>query len=97
MRFDTVTSALLLALLPLAVHGQVFNVVQDYSGPTFFEEWDFFGNYDNLTGGMRILQALAAVQADKFLRTRHLAQQRECSEAEISLRFAFWDSHLEGG
>ena len=28
-----------------------FDVVRDYSGSTFFDGWDFYGNLDNLTWG----------------------------------------------
>ena len=28
-----------------------FTLVQDYSGNGFFDAWDFYGNYDNLTNG----------------------------------------------
>lgn len=28
-----------------------FSLVQDYSGSGFFDGWDFYGNYDNLTNG----------------------------------------------
>ena len=43
----------LASLAPLLPSAQAvtFQVVQDFSGPTFFDKWDFFGNYDNLTGG----------------------------------------------
>ncbi|KII91131.1 glycoside hydrolase family 16 protein [Plicaturopsis crispa FD-325 SS-3] len=30
---------------------RAYNIVQDYSGQNFFDGWDFFGNYDNLTLG----------------------------------------------
>lgn len=53
------TSSLLPVLVFLASLGPLlstvqaasFSVVQDFSGSTFFDKWDFFGNYDNLTGG----------------------------------------------
>ncbi|KAF8155738.1 concanavalin A-like lectin/glucanase domain-containing protein [Crassisporium funariophilum] len=32
-------------------HVNAFNVAQDYSGATFFNEWDFYGKYDDLTLG----------------------------------------------
>ena len=41
----------LLGLLLPSVRAESFKVVQDFSGSTFFDKWDFFGNYDNLTGG----------------------------------------------
>lgn len=28
-----------------------FDIVKDYSGVTFFDEWDFYGHWDNLTLG----------------------------------------------
>jgi len=28
-----------------------YDLVRDYSGSTFFDRWDFFGNWDNLTNG----------------------------------------------
>ena len=28
-----------------------YNLVREYSGSSFFEGWDFYGNYDNLTNG----------------------------------------------
>ena len=33
-----------------------FNLVKDYSGNSFFDEWDFYGNWDNLTNGALILR-----------------------------------------
>ncbi len=27
------------------------DLLKDYSGATFFDEWDFYGGYDNLTLG----------------------------------------------
>ena len=29
-----------------------YNLVKEYSGQNFFNGWDFYGNYDNLTSGM---------------------------------------------
>lgn len=29
-----------------------YNIVDDFSGLTFFDNWDFYGNYDNLTLGV---------------------------------------------
>jgi len=28
-----------------------YNLARDYSGSSFFSQWDFYGNYDNLTSG----------------------------------------------
>ncbi|KAF4579471.1 hypothetical protein EYR40_000356 [Pleurotus pulmonarius] len=39
-----------LALLPIQCLAQ-YSLVRDYSGSGFFDEWNFFGNADNLTSG----------------------------------------------
>ena len=41
---------LLLLLFPIA-NAATFNLLDDFSGETFFEKWDFYGTYDNLTLG----------------------------------------------
>ncbi len=28
-----------------------YNIVDNFAGLTFFDDWDFYGNYDNLTLG----------------------------------------------
>ena len=28
-----------------------YNIIKDYSGDTFFDDWDFYGSWDNLTLG----------------------------------------------
>jgi len=28
-----------------------YSLVREYSGQTFFDRWDFYGNVDNLTNG----------------------------------------------
>ena len=30
-----------------------YNLLEDFSGNTFFNTWDFYGNYDNLTLGQQ--------------------------------------------
>lgn len=42
------TTLLSLASVALAAN---FTLVQDYSGNGFFDAWDFYGQYDNLTNG----------------------------------------------
>jgi len=37
-----------LSLLPRSVS---YDLVRDYSGTTFFDRWDFYGSWDNLTLG----------------------------------------------
>jgi hypothetical protein len=31
-----------------------YNLVKDYSGQTFFDNWSYYGSYDNLTNGPSI-------------------------------------------
>jgi hypothetical protein len=38
-----------LSLLPRSVS---YDLVRDYSGATFFDRWDFYGSWDNLTLGV---------------------------------------------
>jgi hypothetical protein len=40
----------LTALTSLPSHG-AYNIARDYSGSSFFSDWDFYGTYDNLTNG----------------------------------------------
>lgn len=47
----SVRSATTLLSFATAVLGSNFSLVQDYSGNGFFDGWDFYGNYDNLTNG----------------------------------------------
>ena len=42
----------IVAVLVLAVRRAVaFDIVREYSGSTFFDRWDFYGYWDNLTLG----------------------------------------------
>ncbi|KAJ3516019.1 hypothetical protein NLJ89_g1395 [Agrocybe chaxingu] len=45
------TAALLLHAYTTSCHAQSFNLAKDYSGSSFFDEWDFYGHWDNLTLG----------------------------------------------
>lgn len=45
-------------LLALAVTAQLitaYDIVRDYSGASFFDGWDFYGSWDNLTNGKSVL------------------------------------------
>lgn len=46
---------LLLAAMAVAQLAVAYDLVQDYSGPGFFNGWDFYGAYDNLTLGEHII------------------------------------------
>ena len=52
----------LLLFASLATQTTAFDLVRDHSGQTFFDGWDFYGSWDNLTLG-------AFVFADGFLRS----------------------------
>ncbi|KAI9431000.1 concanavalin A-like lectin/glucanase domain-containing protein [Lactarius indigo] len=46
------TSILALALaLPAVIRAAEYGLVKEYVGKNFFDEWDFYGHYDNLTNG----------------------------------------------
>jgi len=38
------------------IGANAFDVIKEYSGPSFFEEWDFYGSWDNLTLGAPVLK-----------------------------------------
>ncbi|KAI0275928.1 hypothetical protein BGY98DRAFT_1090403 [Russula aff. rugulosa BPL654] len=63
---STVFLALLLAL-PTIVTAVQYNLVKEYAGANFFNDWNFYGNFDNLTNGDAIntgnSQQLAFVNA----------------------------------
>ena len=63
MEQNTITSALvaLVAAVLSAAPGvhAVYNLVQTWQGPLFFDGWDFYGNYDNLT---KVSSALRSCQ-----------------------------------
>ncbi|KAJ8081049.1 hypothetical protein PM082_017889 [Marasmius tenuissimus] len=45
------TTAIYLGSALCASAGTTYNVVQEYAGQTFFDGWEFYGNFDNLTNG----------------------------------------------
>jgi hypothetical protein len=50
MHYFTVGSLLCL-MLPALVSATQYNIAKEWSGASFFDGWDFYGNYDNLTEG----------------------------------------------
>ena len=47
----------LLFLLSISFHSVFsakYNLADDYSGATFFDRWDYYGKYDNLTLGLHL-------------------------------------------
>lgn len=45
-------STILLCLASLLSSSTSYDLVRDYSGTTFFDRWDFYGNWDDLTLGL---------------------------------------------
>jgi hypothetical protein len=41
-----------IAALQRCPEAAAYDLVRDYSGQTFFEGWDFYGSWDNLTLGV---------------------------------------------
>ena len=41
--------ALSLAATPTVTPAHAYNIARDYSGQSFFDGWDYFGSWDNLT------------------------------------------------
>jgi hypothetical protein len=46
------TTLLSLSFLSLLPSSSSYDLVREYSGPTFFDRWDFYGSWDNLTLGV---------------------------------------------
>ncbi|TFK99270.1 concanavalin A-like lectin/glucanase domain-containing protein [Pterulicium gracile] len=63
-----------MALLPLLTAASfavgsthaAYNVVRDYSGSSFFDGWNYYGSYDNLTNGHTMYLAQDAAGVDKL-------------------------------
>ncbi|KAH9932701.1 uncharacterized protein BXZ73DRAFT_89876 [Epithele typhae] len=51
MYFSARTASLALLSLMAAVVAQEYNLVKEYAGPSFFDDWSFYNNVDNLTHG----------------------------------------------
>ncbi|GAA6061807.1 hypothetical protein JCM10212_004863 [Sporobolomyces blumeae] len=47
---STALAGLLLASAPLGANA-AYDILKSYSGQTFFDDWSFYGHYDNLTNG----------------------------------------------
>ncbi|TFY77831.1 hypothetical protein EWM64_g6179 [Hericium alpestre] len=57
--------ALVLALLPTIASAQ-YNLVKQYQGSSFFDDWDFYNNFDNLTNGDAIFVSAQQASQDQL-------------------------------
>lgn len=56
-----------------------YNLVKEYSGQNFFNGWDFYGNYDNLTSGVYHYVTFKESSVDVvIIRRCHLGRPGEC-------------------
>ncbi|KAF7296666.1 GH16 domain-containing protein [Mycena chlorophos] len=60
-------SALLLsAALPSVLGATTYSMVKEYSGSGFFDDWNFYGNFDNLTNGDAIFVTSSVASSSKL-------------------------------
>jgi len=57
--------ALVLAL-PSVVIAVQYNLVKEYAGTNFFDNWNFYGNFDNLTNGDAIFVTASQAASDRL-------------------------------
>jgi len=48
---STNTILVLALALPAVIRGTQYGLVKEYAGNSFFDDWNFYGHYDNLTNG----------------------------------------------
>ncbi|KAJ7366367.1 glycoside hydrolase family 16 protein [Mycena albidolilacea] len=58
--------ALLSVLLPGILAVTTYDMVKEYSGSTFFDGWDFYGSFDNLTNGDAIFVTSSVASSSKL-------------------------------
>ena len=51
LRFLTMKRWLVLQIFTYVSFVESYSLVREYSGQSFFDRWDFYGGYDNLTQG----------------------------------------------
>ena len=61
----------------------VYSFVKEYSGSSFFSDWDFGnGTYDRWTNGTLVMQCMSASNLTSFHRTCQLLDQAGCNVSE---------------
>lgn len=65
-----------------------YDLVRDYSGQTFFDGWDFFGSWDNLTLGTSLVFIFSVLELTikSFGRRRMVVEQKRCVHAGAGTR-----------
>ncbi|KAJ7646203.1 glycoside hydrolase family 16 protein [Mycena rosella] len=58
--------ALLSVVLPSALAATTYDMVKEYSGSTFFNDWNFYGQFDNLTNGDAIFVTSSVASSSKL-------------------------------
>ncbi|KAI0060384.1 glycoside hydrolase family 16 protein [Artomyces pyxidatus] len=62
--FSKIAAALVL-ILPTIARAQ-YSLVKEYAGTTFFDDWTFYGNFDNLTNGDAIFVTASQAASEKL-------------------------------
>ncbi|KAJ7134267.1 glycoside hydrolase family 16 protein [Mycena epipterygia] len=58
--------AILSVLLPSALAATTYDMVKEYSGSTFFNDWNFYGHFDNLTNGDAVFVTSSVASSSKL-------------------------------
>ncbi|KAH9022296.1 concanavalin A-like lectin/glucanase domain-containing protein [Lactarius hengduanensis] len=101
------TAFLALALaLPAVIRAAEYGLVKEYAGKNFFDEWDFYGHYDNLTNGAANFltasdaskQQLAFVNAagNAIMKVDNKTDNLQFNQARNSVRIATKDYFTVG-
>lgn len=76
------------ALLIAFSHVTAYDIIREHAGPTFFDGWDFYGSWDNLTLGtsLALLVRLASFERPHNRRQCHLGNPGSSVYSESGLR-----------
>ncbi|KAG8216574.1 hypothetical protein J3R82DRAFT_6758 [Butyriboletus roseoflavus] len=60
-------SSILGALLIASSHATAYDILHDHSGSTFFDGWDFYGSWDNLTLGASLVLCVVYLRPSSYI------------------------------